>query len=227
MRSKIISIPPHIQIYETRIKILQAYLQNDLAEEKRLLKYLLEHIYNTPSLSFKNGLTGTGWILAFLFENNHNHFNYQHILTEIDDIVYKWVILDKNLSFSIEYGYLGILCYFYLRLKKWHGSYYQELALKECSIIILGRLLHEAQKQNQAKLSPIEWIVLQILAMLFKRLQLQKNLPKKILQETHKQIPTMKAYLKQLDLTTKRQKYLYKLLENTPNVRFWKFLFIN
>ena len=116
------------------------------------LNYLLDHVYESTSLSFNEGLMGIGWTLEFLTQNQYISNSCDNLLHEIDDIIYKWVNFHQWDSFSLNNGYIGTLLYFCYRLK---GDRIllpnRELALKECTITILGKLYAESKKQTDKK----------------------------------------------------------------------------
>lgn len=160
-------------------------------EEKALmhLNYLLEHVYESSSLSFNKGLMGIGWTLEFLTQNQYIPNSNDNLLNEIDDIIYKWVNFYQLNSFSIQDGYLGALLYFCYRLKGDRIMIpYRELALKECTIRILGKLYIEIERQTNARLSETEWRQLHVLAGLFRRMNIQNHIVSDILRITQNMV---------------------------------------
>ena len=149
------------------------------------LNYLLEHVYESSSLSFNEGLIGIGWTLEFLTQNQYIPKLCDSLLHEIDDIIYKWVNFHQLDSFSLNNGHIGALLYFCYRLKGDRISTpYKELALKESTVRILGKLYVEAKKQNDARFSETEWRQLHILTGLFKKLNIQNHITSDLLHIT-------------------------------------------
>lgn len=179
------------------------------------LEYLLTHVYESSSLSFGEGLLGIGWTLEFLVQNHFiSNFN-EDLLQEIDDVIYKWVNFNGMKSFSMNDGYLGCLLYFCYRLKGNRISMpYRELALKECTIRILGRLYSEVKKQSAAQLSDMEWRQLHVLAGMFKNMNIQNHITSDLLKETKYKVKPTKYCCKSysnLDL----MKQIYLLFEKS------------
>lgn len=160
-------------------------------KEKALehLAYLMEHVYESSSLSFKEGLLGIGWTIEFLTQNRYISDYNDVLLLEIDDIIYKWVNFHKLSSFALNDGYIGVLLYLCYRLK---GNRIiipnRELALKECTVRVLGKLYMEARKQTEARFSELEWRQLHLLAGLFRRMRIHKRLGDDVLAETQKMV---------------------------------------
>lgn len=153
------------------------------------LNYLLDHVYESTSLSFNEGLMGIGWTLEFLTQNQYISNSCDNLLHEIDDIIYKWVNFHQLDSFSLNNGYIGTLLYFCYRLK---GDRIllpnRELALKECTITILGKLYAESKKQTDAQFTEIEWRQLHVLAGLFNKMKIHKHISDDLLKETKKMV---------------------------------------
>lgn len=153
------------------------------------LNYLLKHVYESTSLSFNEGLMGIGWALEFLTQNQYISSSCDGLLHEIDDIIYKWVNFHQLDSFSLNNGYIGVLLYFCYRLKGDRIlSPNRELALKDCTVRILGKLYAEAKKQTNARFTETEWRQLHVLAGLFRTMRIQKHIADDVLNETKKMV---------------------------------------
>ena len=153
------------------------------------LNYLLEHVYESTSLSFNEGLMGIGWTLEFLTQNQYISNSCDSLLHEIDDIIYKWVNFHQLDSFSLNNGYIGTLLYFCYRLK---GDRIllpnRELALKECTVRILGKLYAEAKKQTETQFSDMEWKQLHVLTGIFRNLNIQNHITTDLLRITQNMV---------------------------------------
>lgn len=153
------------------------------------LDYLLEHVYESSSLSFNEGLMGIGWTLEYLIQNQYMSNSSDKLLYEIDDIIYRWVTFHLLDSFSINNGYIGVLLYFCYRLK---GDRVllpnRELALKECTVRILGKLYVEAKEQTEAQFSEIEWRQLHVLTGIFRNMNIQNNIATDLLYITRNMV---------------------------------------
>lgn len=157
------------------------------------IHYLAEHVYEAPSMTFSEGLLGIGWTFEFLTQNQYIDTSYDRLLMEIDDIIYKWVTFHGTSSFSLDNGYIGCFMYLYYRLKGNRiRDRYKELALKECTILTMGRIYQETKKQEQALLSDKEWIQIHILASKFKNLNLQNHIAIDLLFQTQKRVKECK-----------------------------------
>lgn len=158
----------------------------EYAAARRHLSYLVEHVYEAESLSFSEGLLGIGWLLEFLTQEQYIAPEYDSVLKEIDDLVYRWVAFRTSLPMTLDTGYIGCFLYFYYRLKGRGRSltFYQELALKECLILVVGRLYKEARKQDKAVFTGPAWLQIHLLAAKFALLHIQDKIARKLLEET-------------------------------------------
>ena len=153
------------------------------------LNYLLEHVYESTSLSFNEGLMGIGWTLEFLTQNQYISNSCDSLLHEIDDIIYKWVNFHQLDSFSLNNGYIGTLLYFCYRLRGDRIlSPNRELALKECTVRILGKLYAEAKKQTNARFTETGWRQLHVLTGIFRKLNIQNHITTDLLRITQNMV---------------------------------------
>ncbi|WP_302395409.1 hypothetical protein [Phocaeicola coprophilus] len=211
--------------------VLLAFLlseKNEKYKETGLLhlNYLLKHVYESSCLSFKKGLLGIGWTLEFLKQNSLTlKSGNESLLSEIDDVIYKWVNFCDIKNFSINDGYLGCLLYLCYRLKGNRiTTPYRELSLKECTVRVLGRIYCEITKQEPL-LSETEWIQLHVLMGLFKRMNIQNHISDNILHIT-------RSMLKKNNYTLKEQKsntfttYIYSLSKTSTRYKVIKNFFV-
>ena len=153
------------------------------------LDYLLDHVYESTSLSFNEGLMGIGWTLEFLTQNQYISNSCDSLLHEIDDIIYKWVNFHQLDSFSLNNGYIGTLLYFCYRLRGDRIlSPNRELALKECTVRILGKLYAEAKKQTNARFTETGWRQLHVLTGIFRKLNIQNHITTDLLRITQNMV---------------------------------------
>ena len=153
------------------------------------LNYLLDHVYESTSLSFNEGLMGIGWTLEFLTQNQYISNSCDNLLHEIDDIIYKWVNFHQLDSFSLNNGYIGTLLYFCYRLRGDRIlSPNRELALKECTVRILGKLYAEAKKQTNARFTETGWRQLHVLTGIFRKLNIQNHITTDLLRITQNMV---------------------------------------
>lgn len=153
------------------------------------LDYLLDHVYESTSLSFNEGLMGIGWMLEFLTQNQYISNSCDSLLHEIDDIIYKWVNFHQLDSFSLNNGYIGTLLYFCYRLRGDRIlSPNRELALKECTVKILGKLYAEAKKQTNARFTETGWRQLHVLTGIFRKLNIQNHITTDLLRITQNMV---------------------------------------
>lgn len=153
------------------------------------LNYLLDHVYESTSLSFNEGLMGIGWTLEFLTQNQYISNSCDSLLHEIDDIIYKWVNFHQLDSFSLNNGYIGTLLYFCYRLRGDRIlSPNRELALKECTVRILGKLYAEAKKQTNARFTETGWRQLHVLTGIFRKLNIQNHITTDLLRITQNMV---------------------------------------
>lgn len=151
--------------------------------------YLSEHIYEIPSLSFSDGLTGIGWALEFLIQNRYIGSSYDNLLAEIDDIIYKGITFHGISSFSLDDGYTGCFIYLYYRLKGNRIKVpYKELALTECTILAAGRIYKETLKQEKAAFTPQEWLLIHIFGRKFRALNIQDKIMTDLLKQTRNRL---------------------------------------
>lgn len=190
------------------------------------LNYLLEHVYESSSLSFYKGLMGIGWSLEFLTQNQYISFSIDDFLYEIDDIIYKWVNFHQIDSFSIDNGYIGVLLYFCYRLK---GDrillHYRELALKECTVRVLGKLYVEAQKKDEARFSKTEWRQLHVLIGVFRKMNIQNHITADLLCITQNMVRKI-SYTYPLQKETNFINILYSLSATSERHNILKNFFI-
>lgn len=170
--------------------VLLAFLLSEKDEkykEKAFLhlEYLIEYVYESSCLSFRKGLLGIGWTLEFLTQNLYLSVSHDALLSEIDDIIYKWVNFHGLTTISINDGYLGCLLYLCYRLKGNRISTpYRELSLKECTVRLLGQIHDRANRQEITQFTNIEWRQLHVLAGFFKRMNIQNHITTDLLQIT-------------------------------------------
>lgn len=183
------------------------------------LHYLLEHVYESSSLSFNEGLMGIGWTLEFLTQNQYIPNSSDLLLLEIDDIIYKWINFHQLNSFSVKNGYIGALLYFCYRLK---GDRiitpYRELALKECTVRILGKLYVEAKKQTNARFSENEWRQLHVLTGLFKKMNIQNQIATDILHITRNWVKKQPAFNYRKNATFMNTIYLLSMVSSKHKI---------
>lgn len=153
------------------------------------LDYLLDHVYESTYLSFNEGLMGIGWMLEFLTQKQYISNSCDSLLHEIDDIIYKWVNFHQLDSFSLNNGYIGTLLYFCYRLRGDRIlSPNRELALKECTVRILGKLYAEAKKQTNARFTETGWRQLHVLTGIFRKLNIQNHITTDLLRITQNMV---------------------------------------
>ena len=80
--------------------VLLAFLlsEKDEAYKKKAsihLDYLLQHVYESSSLSFCEGLLGIGWALEFLTQNQYISTSYDRLSQVVINIVITSKILSK------------------------------------------------------------------------------------------------------------------------------------
>ena len=153
------------------------------------LDYLVEHVYESSSLSFNEGLLGIGWTLEFLTQNSYIPVAYEDLLSEIDDIIYKWINFHGIKTISLNNGYLGCLLFLCYRLKGGRISTpYKELSLKECTIRLLGQISNEIKMNKKTQITSTEWYQLHILVGLFRSMKIQNHISIDILSITQHKV---------------------------------------
>lgn len=155
------------------------------------LDYLFAHIYEISDLSFVDGLAGAGWTLEFAVQSGW-YVNEGHdlLLEEVDDIIYKHITFHRNFPLSLDKGYIGYYFYLYYRLKRnrKEANFYRSLALKECTIWVMGKLYNEMLQGDKAKLTEKDWLHCHILTGKFRSLKIQDNITADMLAETQKML---------------------------------------
>jgi len=109
-------------------------------------EFLLDNIHGAESIDFNNGVTGIGWGLEFLGQNDlfEGVESANSILNDIDDILYQLIIYGDTIEMTVNNGLIGRFMYFskrYTSLKK-NFNRFQLTAIKE-SLIILSDQIRE------------------------------------------------------------------------------------
>jgi hypothetical protein len=109
--------------------------------------HLLERISDSGisggDLSFANGLTGVGWAIEWLAQNDlMEETNTDEVLEPIDDILFNTVTYVKDANLSLFNGTLGKVAYFLKRATSQNpGTHrYKTIGHLECIVLLLDDL---------------------------------------------------------------------------------------
>jgi hypothetical protein len=120
------------------------------AKAALLLNELSEEIATVKELNFENGLSGIGWGIEWLVQNDFIEANTNEILEDLDDELYKAVVYAKSPDLSLSKGTIGRAMYFYKRLcaRNFKVSRYRHICNQECFVLLIDEihdhLLNEA-----------------------------------------------------------------------------------
>lgn len=132
--------------------ILSKYTNNDFYLEKGfdLLDSLTENISGVKTVDFANGLSGIGWGIEWLVQNNFLEADTDDILEEIDDLLYKSVVYASDENISLENGTLGKIAYFIKRHQNINPAKnrYKNICHEECLIILTDEIENKLLGEN-------------------------------------------------------------------------------
>lgn len=109
----------------------------------QLLEWISETGVSSGDLSFANGLTGVGWAIEWLAQNELiEETNTDEVLEPIDNILYKAVFYVKDDNLKLLTGTLGKIAYFLKRASSCNPNTnrYKTIGHLECLILLLDDL---------------------------------------------------------------------------------------
>lgn len=109
---------------------------------RELLSEVCNNLGSIDNGGFTSGLTGVGWGIEAMAQNQFIPVNTDAVLKDFDDFIYKSVTFQKSVSLSIDNGSLGRALYFYQRIKSPHSNLhpYQTIAHQECLILLVDEI---------------------------------------------------------------------------------------
>lgn len=109
-----------------------------------LLDNIADNVNKISSCNFEDGLSGLGFAIEWLAQNNFININTDEVLEDIDDYLYKEVVFKKSLSIRLADGLLGKGLFFYKRLqaKNFNQNRYKIICLNECLVLLSDELLN-------------------------------------------------------------------------------------
>src|SRR5579872_13877 len=115
-----------------------------------LLNIVSESIGDLVATDFENGLSGIGWALEWLAQNNILHINTDEILEDIDDALYRSVVYTSENDISLRSGDLGKLLYFLYRHNSENEGYclFRNIAIEECLVLVIDRIFEKTCGNN-------------------------------------------------------------------------------
>lgn len=84
----------------------------------KLLDEILEKSHSLTSANFEDGLAGIGVGLTYLVKKGYVNADLNVLLSDLDNVIYKYLIFDEDESSLLVKDILGYLFYYYLRLKE-------------------------------------------------------------------------------------------------------------
>lgn len=132
--------PNGIGLYYGKTGISYLFKGNNIPD---LREYKSELNFN--DFSFSKGITGVGWVLQTLIEEDKIKLDYSQILGQIDDLIYKDTVNKKYYSLSLfsESSLLAKAMYLYKRIissKNPISNYYNQIATKECLFLLISEI---------------------------------------------------------------------------------------
>lgn len=114
-----------------------------------LINQLIEKASIRNDYSFKNGLSGIGWLLSHLYDKNIYKINIDEYLHDFDDNIYKLTLSNISLYKTKEADLVLDYCsYLHQRLlnTKTKHDVFRKFALYECLVIAVTFLLENLDK---------------------------------------------------------------------------------
>jgi hypothetical protein len=146
--------------------LAQKFEHGNLAKSQiteNILNDIIENLGGLTNYTFSNGLVGFGWAIEWLSQNDLIQENTNEYLDEMDDEVYKEVIVKRYENYTLEEGIIGTLLYLFRRLKtKSSGvNFYKQICLKEISSLLMDSLAERVKelvsnKSNSKKFTGLE-----------------------------------------------------------------------
>ncbi|MDQ1857276.1 hypothetical protein [Chryseobacterium sp. WLY505] len=120
--------------------------ENDTCHKKglALLDFIAEKIFSCKDYSFENGITGFGWLIAFLHQKKYLNINSDEILEDVDDQIYKITLADLGQDEPSIDKILGLVNYFLMRYRNDNlgENYYRKFAHSECLNLLFNYLIN-------------------------------------------------------------------------------------
>lgn len=125
---------------------LRLFLSKNEACHKKgmaLLDFIAENIFSCEDYSFENGITGFGWLIAFLHQEEYLHINSDEILEDVDDQIYKMTLADLGQDEPSIDQILGLVNYFLIRHRNSNveENFYRKFAHSECLNLLFNYLI--------------------------------------------------------------------------------------
>ncbi|WP_336702149.1 hypothetical protein [Chryseobacterium indologenes] len=125
---------------------LRLFLNKNEACHKKgmaLLDFITENIFSCDDYSFENGVTGFGWLIAFLHQEGCLHINSDEILEDVDDQIYKMTLAGLGQDEPSIDQILGLINYFLIRHRNSNvgENYYRKFAHLECLNLLFNYLI--------------------------------------------------------------------------------------
>ncbi|MGX5685193.1 hypothetical protein ACWKWW_11555 [Chryseobacterium cucumeris] len=125
---------------------LRLFLSENEACHKKglaLLDFIAEKIFSCKDYSFENGITGFGWLIAFLHQKKYLNINSDEILEDVDDQIYKITL--SYIGYEEPYidQVLGLVNYFLIRYRNSNvgENHYRKFAHSECLHLLFNYLI--------------------------------------------------------------------------------------
>lgn len=130
------------------IAILSALFYSRYREKKfqsqitKILSDIERSVGDVETLDFREGITGIGFTIEWLSQNNFVDVDTNDVLEEIDNLLYKDLIYSASNDFSLSSGVLGTLYYFIYRYKSINiaAREYKYYFIEECLLLLTSDL---------------------------------------------------------------------------------------
>ncbi len=113
----------------------------------KLLDSVGNRIAAIQSTSFSDGLSGIGWGIEWIAQNDFLEIDTDEVLEEMDDFIYKSAIYSLTDDLSLATGILGAITYFHSRYtsKNRHSHIYKNIFFGGIGTVLVNRILDKGK----------------------------------------------------------------------------------
>ncbi len=132
--------------------ILSKYTKDPTLTDKGfdMFDAITEDITRINEINFSNGLSGIGWAIEWLVQNDFFEANTDEILEDVDNAIYKALMFAPDNNLSLGNGTLGKLLYFFKRMKSINTNVnrFKTITHETCLIVLTDELHDELIGDN-------------------------------------------------------------------------------
>lgn len=114
---------------------------------RQLLDEIGTNIGYINEINYKSGLTGIGWAIEWMVENNLFEADTNEVLEEVDNLLYKAVLYAADEDLSLANGTLGKVAYFLKRYQR-ETDPMRLVCHEECLVILTDEIRSKAAKET-------------------------------------------------------------------------------